>query len=326
MVDHHLSAAAGQRRAAGRHVLSPLMSCVLSLLAAVFIAAVPMLVGNANQSSAGQNSAGQPADILLYSLPATHYYSALHVTGLGRPHQPIAIELNQRVLIRTQTNEMGDFAATIALKPGLNILRVLGDVGTTGLSRSDTYRIRYIPTPAQPLLPMGMAVINVGPAAPVLSVPPPVATGNPITISGTALPETLISFFVNGRFTRSIVTDASGAFSGWVPLEDGANSIYAVAEDAGGQSPTSNTVEVSYTNSVPRTQTGTLTQNAVWTAGDGTPYTISGNLVVPAGVTLWLQPGARLNVAGNFKLQVKGALVVQGTAAAPVVLRPAATA
>ena len=80
---------------------------------------------------------------------------------------------------------------------------------------------------------------------------------------------------------------------------------------------------------------GTLYSNTSLAAG--TPHVVTGDLVVPLGVTLTLEPGARLDFAttdemasGNdparVELIVYGTLEVNGTTASPVTLSSASTA
>lgn len=274
-------------------------------------------------------------DILLYPLPQTVYAAEVHLTGLADPRKILNVELNGQVVGKTLSNESGDFAMTLYPMQGQNRLRVVAQ-DTILVSDSGEHVFRYTPTidvlgggantsvlPASNL--KGTATLvraKSAPAAPLITAPPATSTINPITLSGTAEAGSTVRFYVNGRLTRSTPATGSATFSTWVPLEDGANTIYVTASNALGEtSVASNTVAVSYTHSVPRTQTGTISQNMVWTKGDGTAYSLSGNLTIAPGVSLWIQPGALVNSAGNFKILSQGELVIRGSSTALAVLK-----
>jgi hypothetical protein len=62
---------------------------------------------------------------------------------------------------------------------------------------------------------------------------------------------------------------------------------------------------------------GNLTTRTLTLAGS--PYRVTGNLTVPAGNRLTLEPGVRLVFMGRFKLAVYGRITARGTAANPIV-------
>ncbi len=51
----------------------------------------------------------------------------------------------------------------------------------------------------------------------------------------------------------------------------------------------------------------------------GSPYQVTGDLTVPAGNRLTIEPGVRLVFMGRFKLAVHGRITAQGTPASPIV-------
>jgi hypothetical protein len=51
----------------------------------------------------------------------------------------------------------------------------------------------------------------------------------------------------------------------------------------------------------------------------GSPYKVTGDLTVPEGSRLTLEPGVRLVFMGHFKLAVHGRITARGTAASPIV-------
>ncbi|WP_190238480.1 FlgD immunoglobulin-like domain containing protein [Marilutibacter maris] len=295
---------------------SPAVMAILMIAATWVVASIPA----SSQTSSGEG------EVLLYSLPDTHYEPLLRITGMAEPDQPIRVELNQNTVAWTQTNGSGDFAAQVQLQPGSNELRVWGDETRVPPPSSVAQNVFYRPTSAPSLNATSATATTAGPPAPVLDVPPSTTADNPLSISGSVSVGGAVSFYVNGRYTRTVDVATGGNFAAWVPLEDGANSVYAVISDGTGQSPVSNTVDTVYTNQLSRSQSGTVVADTVWTAGDGTPYSIDGHLVVDSGATLWIQPGVQVNVSGSYKLTVQGELVVSGSALEPVVLRPISSA
>ncbi|HRQ65184.1 MAG TPA: hypothetical protein PKZ76_10035, partial [Xanthomonadaceae bacterium] len=152
------------------------------------------------------------------------------------------------------------------------------------------------------------------PQAPSLDTLPPTTTANPILVSGSAEPGVEVIIAVNGEVRRTVLADSgTGAFATNVPLYDGVNAIHAVAVAGGEASPDSNTVQTDYTNNLPRNWGGTLAADTVWTAGDGTPYSITSNFTVPVGVRLWLQPGVAVRFPGSYAFTVSGELEILGT-------------
>jgi FlgD Ig-like domain len=268
-------------------------------------------------------------EILLYPLPAANYGSQLRVTGSAPAGQALRIESNHVVVAKTRANESGDFAVAVALPPGANAVQAITDGLNVHPLASATYPVRQVSpmtggvsTMAAKTTLTANAVTQLA-VAPTITAPPATTTSNPITLSGTAPASAKVGFYVNGRFTREVIAAANGTYSTWVPLEDGLNSIYAVATDNTGSSPASNTVQTTYTNSLPRTvAASTISTPTVWTAGSAPTYTLNGNVTVGAGATLWIQPGVTVSVSGNYKILANGSFVVRGTSTARSVLRP----
>lgn len=276
---------------------------------------------------------GADDDLQLYPLSAANYGRVLRVSGLAEPGQRVRIEVDGAVASRTVANESGDFVAFLTLSRGQHRVQAVEDAKHLYPARSDVFRVRHDPPPEPgPMRVRHTAASGAVSAATVApSIDPPAATSatNPATLTGTAPAGSEVSVFVNGRYARKFQATTGGTFSAWVPLEDGPNSIYAVADDGSGASPASNTVEIAYTNSLPRSYGATtISVPTVWTVGDGTPYTLSGDLVISATGALWVQPGVTLQVAGNYKVKVEsnGELALRGTSGAHVRLRPTTTA
>jgi hypothetical protein len=64
----------------------------------------------------------------------------------------------------------------------------------------------------------------------------------------------------------------------------------------------------------PVSVSGTVTGN--WT--NNNTYFVNGNLTIPTGQTLTIQPGTQVRVNGNYTINVNGALIAQGTQVAPI--------
>ncbi len=57
---------------------------------------------------------------------------------------------------------------------------------------------------------------------------------------------------------------------------------------------------------------GTITEDTVWTEAES-PYEVTGDVTVPAGVTLQIEPGVVLQFQQDTGLDVRGRLVAEGT-------------
>lgn len=277
---------------------------------------------------------GADDDLVIYPLAASNFGRVLRVSGVAEPGQVVRIEANKVVVARTIANESGDFAVAFVPQRGVNAVQAVED-GALYPARSDVYRVRHDPPLSFSNAVRAQAVGKdqaaktqivafLAVAAPVIATPPATTTANPITLSGTAPVGTTVSFYVNGRYTRQVVATASGTFSAWVPLEDGLNSVYAIATNGPDASPASNTVQTTYTNSIPRVYgVSPITVPTVWTAGNAPTYTLNGTITISGSGALWIQPGVTVNVSGNYKLLASGGeLAIRGTSTSRVLLRP----
>ncbi len=311
-------------------------------------AAVGLVLTAITLSAVLSASRGPDLNILVYPVSTSNYDASLRISGLTEPNQVLQVRVAGKTVATTRANESGDFVAMLRLAEGANSIQIVGDNGRfSHQSVSDIYRVRQVPS-ARLSSPAGARAARAksqgnsdefpsagggfsiqSATAPVLTPPATTSTSNPITMSGTAQASSTVSFYVNGRFTRDVVAATDGTFTTWVPLEDGLNSIYATATDRTGSSPASNTVEVTYTNSIPRTYSATtISQNTVWTAGSAPTYTLNGTITIASGATLWIQPGVNVNVANNpnnYRFLAQGGFVVRGSAVSRTVFRPSTT-
>ena len=275
---------------------------------------------------------GADDDLILYPLAASNFGRVLRVSGIADPGQALRIEANGVVVARTVANGSGDFAVAFVPQRGVNAVQAVEDKALYPAG-SDVYRVRHDPPlafdgaktrPVAKPSGSGPGFTTKTIAVPTIATPPSTTTSNPITLSGTAPVGSEVNFYVNGRYTRKVPATAGGTFSTWVPLEDGLNSVYAVATNGPDTSPASNTVQTTYTNSIARTYSATtISTPTVWTKGSAPTYTLNGTITINSIGALWIQPGVTVNVSGNYKLLASsGELAIRGTSTDRVLLRP----
>ncbi|TCK18886.1 parallel beta-helix repeat protein [Thiogranum longum] len=161
--------------------------------------------------------------------------------------------------------------------------------------------------------------ISNGSGTPSVDSATPVSGQNPYVISGTALPNTTVSIYVNGVVQQQVTSDGSGVYTANVVLEDGQNAIYASADDGTGNITTTNQVQATYENNISRSQGGIVPTDTAWTAGSPPQaYRITSDLVITAGTRLTLQPGVVLEFDDNVGLVINGELQVLGSPEQPV--------
>lgn len=64
---------------------------------------------------------------------------------------------------------------------------------------------------------------------------------------------------------------------------------------------------------------GAFFSNTNWTKA-GSPYNVTGDVQVPAGVTLSIEPGVQIKFNGDYQILIKGYLMANGTKSSPIVL------
>lgn len=162
--------------------------------------------------------------------------------------------------------------------------------------------------------------VNLGPAAPGLTTASGTTNDNPFIVSGTATPGIAVNLYVNDLLQETTIA-ASGDFSFSAELIDGQNDIYVTSFDGVDEGFPSDSIMVTYDNIIPRTQSGAIIADTVWTPGSiPIPYVITSNLTIVSGSILTLQPGTELRFEGGFGLIVDGTLTIQGSAINPVAL------
>ena len=173
------------------------------------------------------------------------------------------------------------------LLPGTNVLAVQGH--NTGLTSSDFSLIPAL-------------VGSVGTTVNLLSGTAPAAWTSFVTVDGeSAAYDTLTARW---QYT--------------LQLGPGWNDVLVEARDYDGQVVAQETVRI--LNSDPSGGiSGTLTENTRWTPEES-PYTLTGDLIVPSGITLTVEAGTEITLAAGVGIQVYGQFLVEGTFAAPVTM------
>ncbi|MCP3138206.1 hypothetical protein [Pyxidicoccus xibeiensis] len=158
-----------------------------------------------------------------------------------------------------------------------------------------------------------------GPSDPVPGLPSIVSfNATSATIASGESAE--LSWEVTGAKTVSI-SEGVGEVSGKsVQVRPEATTTYTLtATNERGSTTANTTVAVSTAGGTDIS--GSLTTRTLTFAGS--PYRVTGDLTVPAGSRLTLEPGVRLVFAGHFKLAVYGRITAQGTTARPIVFTAA---
>jgi len=72
------------------------------------------------------------------------------------------------------------------------------------------------------------------------------------------------------------------------------------------------------THSFALNHSGTISSSETWFSSDN-PHIITGNIVVAAGAILTIEPGCEIYFNGNFRFEVRGALIADGTMNSPII-------
>lgn len=115
----------------------------------------------------------------------------------------------------------------------------------------------------------------------------------------------------------------NGAFASWIPfqrtwsinslpLAPGLNTVTVQTFDATGAELQSTAVVIWYDDGSLQNVSGNIASTTTWTAAAG-PYVVNGNVTVPIGVTLTIEPGTTVYFAQGTSLTVNGRLVAEGT-------------
>ena len=64
---------------------------------------------------------------------------------------------------------------------------------------------------------------------------------------------------------------------------------------------------------------GIISEDTTWAVADS-PFEVTGDVQVPTGVTLTIEPGGEVRFAGAYEILIKGAIIAKGTAENPITL------
>ena len=163
-------------------------------------------------------------------------------------------------------------------------------------------------------------LVDYSPLLGASSATPPTGPGNPsvsITAQGgtTQDPIFTLALSADATATQMLISDDytfPSKFQ-WEPFTttkqfhtSGTNYIYAKFKDA-----SDNESAIAFAKP-PRATSGEISTNTTWTSANS-PYEITGNLLVKAGVTLTIEAGVEVKFANNIGLQVNGTLIARGT-------------
>ena len=243
---------------------------------------------------------------LLFSDGEIVNQSAYTLTGVADPGVMVDIFVNDLFQVEETADANGLIGADILLQEGGN------KIYATAWDGSDE---------STPSAPITLTYEVIVPDAPVLNAAITPTSDNPYSVTGSAQPGVEIRLYVNGTRQQTTIADAVGQFSFGAYLYDGVNVVHTTAVLGGIESIQSNSLDIEYVNNVSRPQGGTIAQDTVWTPGPvSDPYIIDADLVIANGASLVLMPGTVLQFTGNYKVQVDGALLIQGSETSPVML------
>ncbi|HKQ37900.1 MAG TPA: lamin tail domain-containing protein, partial [Verrucomicrobiae bacterium] len=136
-------------------------------------------------------------------------------------------------------------------------------------------------------------------------------TASTVNLNGQANVTETYSVKVNGAFASWVPWQRAWSISG-VALTPGLNTITVQTFDANGGELQRSPVVIWYDDGSVQNVSGTLAANTTWAATAG-PFIVSGNLTVPAGVTLTIEAGTTIYFAQGASITVNGRLLAEGT-------------
>ncbi len=138
-----------------------------------------------------------------------------------------------------------------------------------------------------------------------------ISAGGSVLVQGVPVEASTFKMFPNIAFTLQAVPAAGYVFSGWTGATGGEN----ITETISGAT----TITANFIPSGETIVGGTLAGDTTLVSA-GSPYSLSDDLMVPAGVTLTVQAGVTINMPPKRNIRVQGILNIAGTTAEPVLI------
>lgn len=132
-----------------------------------------------------------------------------------------------------------------------------------------------------------------------------------VLVQGVPVDPSTFKMFPNIPFTLQAVPAPGYAFSSWSGATGG-DSVSVTITGA-------KTITANFEPSGETVVGGTVASDTTFTLA-GSPYTLSSDLIVPAGVTLTVQAGVTINMPAKRNIRVQGVFNVAGTATQPVTI------
>ena len=145
----------------------------------------------------------------------------------------------------------------------------------------------------------------------------PQTTSNTCSLSGKANAIETGSVLVNGQLANWTPVDGNWTIGQTIALKPGINRVIVRTFDdtnGTGSELEQGYIDIWYNDGTESTLSGTLSTNKVLDAASG-PWHITGDVVVPAGITLTIQPGTTLyfNSGTGITVNTGGRLVAEGS-------------
>ena len=136
------------------------------------------------------------------------------------------------------------------------------------------------------------------------------STVNAVSLTGTADPS---AQFITVGGQQATWNPGAGTWSiSNLPLNPGINRIYARAHQDPAVTLNEAFIDIWYDTGTTTSLSGTINSNRTLTAEAG-PYQVTGDVIVPVGVTLTIEPGTTFYFNNNTGIQVRGRLLAEGT-------------
>ena len=130
-----------------------------------------------------------------------------------------------------------------------------------------------------------------------------------VLVQGIPVDPSTFKMYPNIPFTLKAVPAPGFAFSSWTGATGGSSISVTITGAA--------TITANFVAAAETVIGGTLSANTTLTTS-AIPYTLSSDLIVPAGITLTIQPGVTILMAAQRNIRVQGILNIAGTVAQPV--------